>query len=1134
VLACLVIQPGHTVTRAALTDHLWGEHVPRGAPTTIQTYVSHLRDLLEPHRDRGDPPSVLVTANGGYRLEVDRSSIDSVVFERAVEHGRALLRSGDARDAAAAAAELHIALSTWRGDALADLLEYEFAREESSRLGELRLVAAEAAADACLTLGREAEVIATVKPLLVANPMHERLHEQLMLALYRSGRQAEALDVHGRLAARLADELGVDPGPAVQALHLAILRQNSRLDLPAGRDGSAAGTDEGLGERGGPAPDAVPGVPGAPVAPAAWRRPRARPVQSVAHWLSRARLGTLAGLIAVAVVVATVAGIGLLRPWGGSKALGTLAANAVNQLDDTGAVVASVDVGTNPVALAFARGAIWLVNASDDTVSKVDPATRTVQQVLDVGRAPRSVAVTGDDLWVANLGDGTVTRINVLASRVVDTIDVGSGPAALAAGPAGLWVANSGDNTVQQIDTSTGGTDDPVDVGDGPDGLAVDATSVWVANGRAGSVTRLDARTGEPTFPPIRVGIGPRGIVRAGDDVWVANELSQTVTRIAVRTGRTRSIDVGDGPTAVAVHRGAVWVAEKYSGDLVRIDPRTEGTTRLAARGAARGLAVVDGRMWVASGAMPSTSHRGGVLRVAAGALPGKLSGLDPANVYDITTSHLERVVYDGLLAYHYASADPQVLVPDLATSVPEPTDGGRTYTFNLRTGIRYSTGDPVKASDLVRGVQRALLAPAGRREFYTGIVGGRACIHDTACDLRRGVVADDATGRVTFHLRAPDPQFLHKLTLLVVPAPAGTPLQDLRGPLPGTGPYRIASSTPGKELTLTRNGFFRQWAAGAQPAGFVDEMTWRKVASVRAAAAAVEEGRADLAELTPLGEIGANLGPLVDTLRVHAASRVHSSPLLATYFAVLNSSVPPFNKLQARRAFSYAIDRREIVRLLGGKAVSVATCQLLPPGMPGYTPYCPYSAGSSDREYQGPDLARARAAVRASRTYGTRVTVTDVVGDPNPPLESYLAGVLRRLGYRVTLRRLPNTHANNQFLYDRRNRIQVETGGWFADFPLPSNFYDVVACSGDLNPYPTGYCDHDLDRRAAAATTALQTDPAAALRMWTRIDHDVTDQVAVVPVTNDVNWWVTSERVGNYQGGGRDVGPLMSQLWVR
>ncbi len=1112
ILALLVCEAGHAVSSERMIATLWGDSAPAGALTSLQTYVFRLRQVLEPDRPHGTPGAILVTVPTGYRLDVAPECVDMTQFEEKVVHADAELASSKPTLALVA---YEAALALWRGDVLADLADYEFVAPVRARLQELRASALQSRIDAKLALGQHAAVVAELATLIVDHPLREGFHAQRMIALYRSGRQSDALAGYRELRSLLNTELGIEPSPPLRELNARVLAQDPTLGWqPVPRSRIAVRPQA-------PASGATTAAAGAASGSPRGRRAASRLAR---RWV-RAAIAVMAG-------VGVLAGA-TLRPWSGDEAANAVVANAVSELDGAGAVVASVPVGTNPVALVPSGGALWVINAGDDTVSRVDPRTHAVQRVIDVGHTPQALAVTGHDLWVANFADGTVSRINVPAARVVETLHVGSGPAAVAAGPGGLWVANSGDNTIQRIDTSSGAVGDPVDVGDGPDGLAVDAMSVWVANGRAGSVIRVDSRTGDQMSAPIRVGSGPRGIIRADSDIWVANELSESVSRINISTGRAHSIEVGDGPTALAAQGGSVWVAEKYSGDLVRIDPGTERQTRIQAHGPLRGLAVLDGRMWVASGAAASAVHRGGIMRVAAGAMPGHVTGLDPPNVYDRTAVQAERVVYDGLLAYHYASADPQVLVPDLATSVPEPTDGGRTYTFNLRRGVRYSTGGLVKASDLVRGVERALLATTGRPDFYAGIVGGQACIdNDAACDLRRGVVADDAGRRVTFHLSAPDPMFLYKLTILVVPAPAGTPLRQLKSPLPGTGPYRITSYLRDKKLTLARNTFFREWSAGAQPAGFLDGMTWIKVADAREAADAVREGRADLAELTPLGEAGTAVGALVDALRVEAPGRVHGSAVQATEFGVLNSSIPPFNVLEARQAFNYAVDRRRTVRLLGGSSVAVGTCQLIPPSVPSYVRYCPYTAGLRSGVYRGPDLQKARDLVRRSGTYGMHVVVTDVVHDFNPPLDAYFAEVLRRLGYRVTLRRLPDSLRNEHFFYDRRSGIQVASGGWIADFPLPSNFYDVVAC--DTDPYPTFYCNRDLDRRAEAATSMLQADPGAALRAWTSISREITDQAPIVPVANDVNWWFTSERVSNYQSGGGDVGPLMSQLWVR
>ena len=1113
VLALLVCEVGRTVSTERLVHEVWHGTAPPGAVTSLQTYVFRLRRLLEPTRARGSPGDVLVTKPGGYRLDVDPSSVDMTRFEQGVADGDLALHRGELDRAVAA---YDSALALWRGDVLADLADFEFVPPVRARLEEVRAAAQQSRVQARLDLGDHLGVLAELDAHVAEHPLREELHAQRILALYRSGRQSDALAAYRELREQLGTELGIDPSPPLQDLNNRILTQ-----------------DPTLGWR---APGEPPRLPAATAATAP-DDPGPEPRERTRR--RRRRLGALiAGVTAVAVLAIATSMANRGQP-GDPQPRGVVPANAVSQVDGAGSVLTSVAVGPKPIGLAVAHDRLWVVNAGDDTVTEINPSTGSIQQVTSVGHDPRAVAVTGDDLWVTNFADGTVDRVNGPTGRVVATIDVGNSPDAIASGPAGLWVANSGDNTIQRINPVSGRTATAIPVGDGPDGLAVDDTSVWVANGRSGTVMRIDGRTGEQMTPPIRVGTGPRGLVRAGDDVWVADELSQSVTRIDVATGHTDTIGVADGPTTVAALGGSIWVAAKYSGDLVRIDPESGHADTIEVHAPVAALAVVGEHLWVASGAFAASSHRGGTLRVAAALLPGDLEGIDPAGLYERVTLHAVRSVYDGLLAYNYSTADPQILVPDLATSVPEPTDGGRTYTFDLRPGIRYSTGAEVKASDLVRGVHRALVTAPGlaRPDFYADIVGAPACIDHPAdpasCDLSRGVVADDEDARVTFHLTAPDPLFLYKLTILVVPAPRGTPLRGLTSPLPATGPYRITAYRRHQTFELARNPYFHPWSAAAQPDGFPDRLTWDHVADVRAAVAAVRRGDADLAELTPLGEEVREAGSIVDRLLVTRPNRVHSSIIQGTYFAALNSSRPPFDDVRARRAVNFAVDRRKVVDLMGGPSVAVATCQLLPPSMPAHARYCPYSTGPQHAAYRGPDLARAKQLVTASGTRGTKVVVADLVGGPQPPLNGYLARVLREIGYRTTIHHVPDTRQNRNYYFGDDGDTQAEAGGWFADFPRPSNFYDLVACASGAG-YPLHHCNRRLDRRAAHADAQFGTDPVTALAAWTDIDHAVTDQAPLVPVTNPVNWWLDAGRVGNYQNDSRDIGPLLSQLWVQ
>ena len=234
-----------------------------------------------------------------------------------------------------------------------------------------------------------------------------------------------------------------------------------------------------------------------------------------------------------------------------------------------------------------------------------------------------------------------------------------------------------------------------------------------------------------------------------------------------------------------------------------------------------------------------------------------------------------------------------------------------------------------------------------------------------------------------------------------MVPAPAGTPPRTLTSPLPGTGPYRVDAATDGRHFVLSRNTYFREWSAAAQPAGFPDRIRWFTVADARAAADAVRRGRADLAELTPLGVSGKEGGRLVDALRVEMPTRVHRTAVQGIAFGVLNSARPPFDRLRARQAVNYAVTAprpcgSSEARPWGPRPARSCRrpCRR--------TALLSLHAGPLRRQLPGPPISpRPAASCKASGTYGMKVTVTDVVGDYYPPLEAYLARVLRRIGYR-------------------------------------------------------------------------------------------------------------------------------------
>jgi DNA-binding SARP family transcriptional activator len=221
LLVLLLLRANEVVSRDRLIDDLWGDQPPEAAPNALAALVARLRRAL--------PAEVLLTRPGGYELSIERQALDLHRFELLVEEGRERLAAGDP---ARAAEQLRLALSIWRGPALADV-EYEaFAQPAIMRLEELRLAALESRIDADLALGRHVDLVGEVQSLVLENPLRERLRGQLILALYRSGRQAEALEAYREGRRVLVEELGIDPSPPLQELERAILRQDPSLGAP--------------------------------------------------------------------------------------------------------------------------------------------------------------------------------------------------------------------------------------------------------------------------------------------------------------------------------------------------------------------------------------------------------------------------------------------------------------------------------------------------------------------------------------------------------------------------------------------------------------------------------------------------------------------------------------------------------------------------------------------------------------------------------------------------------------------------------------------------------------------------------------------------------------------------------------
>jgi peptide/nickel transport system substrate-binding protein len=253
-----------------------------------------------------------------------------------------------------------------------------------------------------------------------------------------------------------------------------------------------------------------------------------------------------------------------------------------------------------------------------------------------------------------------------------------------------------------------------------------------------------------------------------------------------------------------------------------------------------------------------------------------------------------------------------------------------------------------------------------------------------------------------------------------------------------------------------------------------------------------------------------------------------------------MNTRVAPFNRLSVRRALNYAIDRNQIIGLAGGPLAAQPTCQILPPDLPGYRPYCPYTLNSSPSgSWSAPNLAEAERLVNASGTRGMKLTLLVPPADATNPtrkIGSYLVSVLDRLGYHATLRVLTNFWPT---LDDSRSRVQIGWFEWQQDYPAPSDFIaPTLTCrafvpQSQSNINDAEFCDPTIDAEVRRTEQLQALAPGTASQAWQQIDQQLTDQAPWLPLYNPRLNIATSARVGNYQ-----YHPywalLLDQLWVR
>ena len=387
----------------------------------------------------------------------------------------------------------------------------------------------------------------------------------------------------------------------------------------------------------------------------------------------------------------------------------------------------------------------------------------------------------------------------------------------------------------------------------------------------------------------------------------------------------------------------------------------------------------------------------------------------------------------------------------------------------------------------------------------------------------------------ISFNLTRPDAQWPQKLALppaALLPASVGDgEIGTDVSRLAGTGPYYWASYAPARRLVLRRNPYFEVWAPAAQPDGYVDRIVQRFGLGVEAEVSQVESGQADwLADDPP--------GDRLHELAGRYASQVHVNQLPAAWYVALNVNIKPFNQIKAREAVNLAIDRDEIVKLYGGPQKAAPTCQVLPPGFPGYAPYCPWTLGG-EAPWSAPDLTRARALVAESGTKGMRLDIVVADDAVQKAIGKYIQVVLFDLGYDPRVTALPEG-VQSAYVQNSRNRVEAGLGHWQQEIPAPSDLLDgLLGCSSfvpdsDTSPNISGFCDRQTVEPLIQRALALDTSrPKAAPDLWRQIDRRVTDLAVWMPLFNPKGIDLVSKRVGNYRWSPQ-LHLMPSLLWVK
>jgi peptide/nickel transport system substrate-binding protein len=420
---------------------------------------------------------------------------------------------------------------------------------------------------------------------------------------------------------------------------------------------------------------------------------------------------------------------------------------------------------------------------------------------------------------------------------------------------------------------------------------------------------------------------------------------------------------------------------------------------------------------------------QGGTLNITYASFPDYM---DPQLSYTQEGWSAMGEVYIPLLTYKRAAgAEGAEVIPGLAKEMPKISNGGKTYTLFLRPGLKYSNGKPVKASDFPYAVERMFKVNSGGSPFYTTIVGAEK-FAETKQGGIPGIKANDKTGEIQIELEKPRGTFTNELGLMfVAPVPKGTANEDLSAsPPPGTGPYMITKSQPGRGWEYERNPYWEKANSKAMPelaSGNIDGAKVTVVRNPQTQVNDIEQGKFDYMENPPPAD------RYTEVKENFEGTQFRIEPTISTYYFWMNTQKPPFNDVKVRQAVNYAVDSAALERVYSGQIKG--TQQILPPGMPGYKKF----------ELYPQDMNKAKEMLKEANPSDMDITVWTDNESPNNEAGEYYEGVLKELGFNTKLKIL---NADNYFtVIGNQSTPDLDTGwsDWFQDYPHPNDFFQPL-----------------------------------------------------------------------------------------